>query len=102
MSAGALKGLRILDLTQGVAGPYGADQPSELSLLSRLPQHATAPSVLIPQAWLDPALTDMKEPPGGEDSPTVSSPQHTIEPSALIPQVKYSPALTELKEPLGG
>ena len=29
------------------------------------PQHSTNPSVLIPQVWLPPALTEAKEPSGG-------------------------------------
>ena len=38
----------------GVARPY-----------SSLPQQATEPSLLTPQVWLDPALTETKEPAGG-------------------------------------
>ena len=48
------------------------------------------------------ALTEVKEPSGGLDSPSSFSPQHSAEPSVLSPQVFDVPALTEVKEPSGG
>jgi hypothetical protein len=52
------------------------------------------PSLLTPQAKALPALTETKEPEGGETWPEESVPQQASEPSALTPQAKSSPALT--------
>ena len=59
------------------------------------PQHSTAPSVLTPQVWTTPALTEANSPDGGADRPSLCRPQQATEPSALTPQVWRSPALTE-------
>ena len=64
-----------------------------------LPQHSTEPSVLTPQVWKSPALTEAKVPSGGEACPLRSQPQHAIEPLALMPQVWTFPALTEANVP---
>ena len=62
------------------------------------------PSVFNPQVWDHPALTEEKEPAGGEDRPPPSYPQQAMEPSVFNPQVcwDWDPALTEEKEPAGG
>ena len=57
------------------------------------PQHSTEPSVLTPQVWNRPALTEAKEPFGGVAWPTTLpapssfSPQHSTVPFILTPQV---------------
>ena len=66
------------------------------------PQQATEPSLLTPQVFFLPALTETKEPAGGVTLPAVSLPQQSTEPSLLTPQVCDTPALTETKEPAGG
>ena len=72
------------------------------------PQHSTESSVLNPQLWAHPALTETKEPPGGVawpiTLPSASSlnPQHATDPSVRNPQVCQYPALTEANEPPGG
>ena len=66
------------------------------------PQQATEPSLLTPQVFFLPALTETKEPAGGVVSPKSLKPQQATEPSPLTPQVWIAPALTETKEPAGG
>ena len=53
------------DGDEGTCGRRG--RPS-----SSLPQQATEPSLLNPQVWSHPALTETKEPAGGVDSPSSS------------------------------
>ena len=60
------------------------------------------PSLLIPQVWSHPALTEVKEPAGGVAWPYSSLPQQATEPLLLTPQVCATLALTEVKEPAGG
>ena len=63
------------------------------------PQHWTEPSVLTPQVWPKPALTEVNSPVGGVASPSSLEPQHSTEPSVLTPQVCQDPALTEVNSP---
>ena len=72
------------------------------------PQQATAPSVLTPQVWAHPALSEANSPDGGvAGAPTkmlstsLSEPQHVTVPSVLTPQVS-PPTLTEVNSPVGG
>ena len=97
--------------------------------VTSLPQHSTNPSVLIPQVWLPPALTEANEPSGGRAWPCTTLillgvaislggkvfphtaspilyvtliPQHSTEPPVRTPQVWSPPALTEANSPDGG
>ena len=96
-----------------LSGTLLAPHPSTLGLggsawpKSLLPQHSTEPSVLTPQLWNHPALTEENSPAGGVAWPTklpspLLLPQHSTEPSRLTPQLWSHPALTEVKEPSGG
>ena len=51
------------------------------------PQQVTEPSLLTPQVFFLPALTETNEPAGGLASPFPSLPQQATEPSLLTPQV---------------
>ena len=64
-----------------------------------LPQHSTEPSVLTPQVWSSPALTEANSPVGGVARLRLSLPQHSTEPSVLTPQVWNLPVLTEANSP---
>ena len=64
---------------------------------SLYPQHSAEPLVLTPHVWLDPELTEEKEPPGGVDWPSWLNPQHSTEPSVFNPQLWASPEVTEAK-----
>src|ERR1019366_7690015 len=55
------------------------------------------PSVLRPHEKNSPALTAVKVPGGGVDSPKLLTPQQTIVPSVLRPHVCHTPALTDVK-----
>ena len=66
--------LRELRLGYPKVGPMNS--PHSPSWLA--PQHSTAPPVLTPQVWNTPALTDVKEPPGGVAWPMNAPPSpHT-------------------------
>lgn len=51
-----------------------------------MPQHSMAPSLWIPQVPTVPALTSLKVPGGGLDSPLLLTPQQSSVPSDLIAQ----------------
>ena len=72
------------------------DWPNSLS-----PQQATEPSLLTPQVFAYPAMTEMKEPAGVVAWPSSLLPPQATEPLLLTPQVWFPPALTESKEPAG-
>jgi hypothetical protein len=67
-----------------------------------LPQQTTAPLGLAPQPGIWPALTAVKVPAGGDDSPEPSVPQQAILPFVRRPQLWSPPALTAVKVPAGG
>ena len=58
-----------------------------------LPQQATKPSVLIPQAWFSPALMEANLPSGGVAWPASFNPQQTTKPSGFSQHVWPPPAL---------
>ena len=66
------------------------------------PQQTSVPSVLTAHATPDPALTEVKVPPGTVDRPSESSSLHTTVPSVLTPHTPGLPTLTEVKLPAGG
>ena len=66
------------------------------------PQQATESSLLTPQLWPPPTLTETKEPTGGVAWPSPLLPQQATAPSLLTPQVCCTPALTETKELAAG
>ena len=67
-----------------------------------VPQQATEPLGLTPHVRPAPALTEVKEPSGGEACPLRSLPQQVTDPSVLTPQLWLDPALTEVNAPAGG
>ena len=85
-----------------LSGTLLAPHPSTLGLggsawpKSLLPQHPTEPSVLTPQAWPEPALSEAKEPPGGVAWPTtlpsesLLNPQHLCNPFQAIWRADYA------------
>ena len=66
------------------------------------PQQSIEPSVLTPQVWLYPALTEANSPRGGMAWPWPLLPQQAAEPPALTPHVCQDPTLTEANSPVNG
>ncbi len=60
------------------------------------------PSLITPQLWSHPALTETKAPSGGVACPCESPPQQASVSSLITPQLWSQPALTEAKAPSGG